>query len=1340
MSANRLSSWVWVGVAAAAAVFLAVLPKTTGRSDKPEAAKPAEKESAKRDKRLRRELGGPLTPVWDYFYPAEPPAPPAAGGGPPDWPAEDRWKERDTSIQLLIATVPDPVESGFGYLFDQVIEAVQRALETQGYVIDRAWLPWPRPGAKTPAERPHEKQPGLILFRNEVTDRQAAPGGRRPRQRLLALLLVGETATAGIHPAAFARALRLVWDCPARAREEETVRVLGPYFSGSQASLARALHYARVRRCAGLLSAALHMAHPGPYGGWLPLSPIASLSAALQAAGPRPIHVVCGSATSFNHEEFFNTWGSTERKDRFQSTIIPDFLIRRWVFKFLDNPADPTRGDQPATMLILQEANTGFGRYSDRQFGRTQTDGDKKRVFTIPFPLHISQLRASYTKAQLAQLESLGLPRPLWDLPFPTGEEDGRGAEPIPIQSPQMTTALNSLVVNNFVQTMAQKRSRYVCLIATDARDKVFLADLIRDRFPDVQLCTTMADLLYTHPDHRYALGSMVVGSTYPLCPGVQAWGDVNREPERRSILFANQSLQGCYNAILVHLAEANKAARPQAEAARLQAEAAMLDYGLIGKGRRETQPGIWISAVGQNGQLVPLYYASPEAIKADLQKLKEQQRQQAEQPVARRPAPPGEECQAKEQMDQYKFVYGRSLEGLEGKDLEAPEFRRGALPPVLWALLFAALTLTVCALGARGCHWVRRSHWEAADHRERLAAGKQRIDFSIGDLAVIVLYYWIAQLAVIPWHYPDERADWWPLAANLLVILASLTMIVVAWVSIFWVYCRGDTPAAAARSLLGKYAELLRDRTPLDGWLGRVLPRASAWLVGMELAVFVAGQAVAIYCLTHALGAFLSGPEAPTPQSLIYFGRLADASNGLSPLVPVFFLCAVFFAWGLFLVKKLHLASRHAVPCPFPGGPGNPRGFQRLGQLHGQVRNELMPPSTWQHHPGLCLLVLGLLVGMYVKLGYESVPPIDGLLFRDLTLAAFFAGSFLLIFTLCQVYLAWSKLRQLLRLLALMPMVEAFARLPEKVKSEDGHLFSLRPRDEHLTVVAHLFEALRRRFAAFRRRLRRARKHPREPQPVPLTQAARDFKAQFPKGEPAPLPSLFGQDPNVPRARNGPAPGADEDEQERLRCAAANKTLSETARKCLLVLHSLWPAHSMDEAFGGAPQEEKSGAAATPQGKAGAAPPFLSLPEGDPVREWARPAEDFVAAWVVRYLSQFFAQLRNLLTSLTVGSLLLILAAVTYPFRPQSLLLVVLTALTGAVAVFIVVFLVQVNRNELISRITRSTPNRFTPDLGFVHGATTYVLPIVGGLLVQFPFFASGLRSLFEPLLHVVR
>src|SRR5262249_6651793 len=152
------------------------------------------------------------------------------------------------------------------------------------------------------------------------------------------------------------------------------------------------------------------------------------------------------------------------------------------------------------------------------------------------------------------------------------------------------------------------------------------------------------------------------------------------------------------------------------------------------------------------------------------------------------------------------------------------------------------------------------------------------------------------------------------------------------------------------------------------------------------------------------------------------------------------------------------------------------------------------------------------------------------------------------------------------------------------------------------------------------------------------------------------------------------------------------------------------------------------------------AAARFLSLPEGHPAREWVAAAEDFVAIEIIRYVSQFFMQLRNLLTSLTVGSLLLLLAAAVYPFHPQSLLLLFLITLTGCVAAAMIVFLVQINRDELASRIARSTPNRFTPDFAFLQSTATYVLPIVGALMVQFPFFSAQLRAFAEPIFHIIR
>ena len=55
--------------------------------------------------------------------------------------------------EFLIATVPDPIDSPYGYAFDQVVDAIQRGVQQKdGYLLDRAWLPWevdrkPKPAA-----------------------------------------------------------------------------------------------------------------------------------------------------------------------------------------------------------------------------------------------------------------------------------------------------------------------------------------------------------------------------------------------------------------------------------------------------------------------------------------------------------------------------------------------------------------------------------------------------------------------------------------------------------------------------------------------------------------------------------------------------------------------------------------------------------------------------------------------------------------------------------------------------------------------------------------------------------------------------------------------------------------------------------------------------------------------------------------------------------------------------------------------------------------------------------------------------------------------------------------
>ena len=61
---------------------------------------------------------------------------------PRDWPGFPHVPGWD--LRFLLALVPDPVESSSGYRFDSVVDSIQRAVETQGYVLDRYFYPWRR--------------------------------------------------------------------------------------------------------------------------------------------------------------------------------------------------------------------------------------------------------------------------------------------------------------------------------------------------------------------------------------------------------------------------------------------------------------------------------------------------------------------------------------------------------------------------------------------------------------------------------------------------------------------------------------------------------------------------------------------------------------------------------------------------------------------------------------------------------------------------------------------------------------------------------------------------------------------------------------------------------------------------------------------------------------------------------------------------------------------------------------------------------------------------------------------------------------------------------------------
>jgi hypothetical protein len=136
----------------------------------------------------------------------------------------------------------------------------------------------------------------------------------------------------------------------------------------------------------------------------------------------------------------------------------------------------------------------------------------------------------------------------------------------------------------------------------------------------------------------------------------------------------------------------------------------------------------------------------------------------------------------------------------------------------------------------------------------------------------------------------------------------------------------------------------------------------------------------------------------------------------------------------------------------------------------------------------------------------------------------------------------------------------------------------------------------------------------------------------------------------------------------------------------------------------------------------------------------WLRLAEDFVATQIVAFLGEVFAQLRGLLTFVTASLLLLLFAVSSYPFRPQRLMTLYLWSVTLAVALGSLVIFVQMNRNDLLSRIAGTEPRRLTFDRGFLLNVGTYaVIPILGLLATVVPG-VGGLSSALQGVLRVFR
>jgi hypothetical protein len=1173
---------------------------------------------------------------------------------------EDKQRLPDlgvTEIRFLIATVPDPLETPLGALFDLTVEAMVRAAERQNYVLDSSFLPWSGPGpgsnpganeraAARGATPRHMSEPGTLLFRKNQTDandkNQTNANDGMANPKLLLIFLVGETPTAGIHKTAFTECLNLILrfqKCGKPRSKIDKIRIIGPYFSGSSSSLQMAITtWSEVE------------ANKEPTR-WEERQPT--------------FRLLSGSAVAFNKDVFDKACKCSPAKVDFQATVLLDKKVMACLLDYLADPGHPRPGGRESIrkVAVLTESTTPRGSLVEElQEEMQKSNAD---IIVLPFPMHISQVRTAYARDRSLLPGGAADPvSPVSALPVPLAEQGGK--RELPLLAPGLTTSAAELVLAGILTRISREDIRYLGIVATDVRDKLFLARLVHQYCPDVQLFTTSSDLLLTHPDYRASLRGMVIGSTYPLFSRNQHWS-YPFEGYKRRLGFSGQSQEGYYNATLAHLDEPSDPAdrRP------------LLEYGPpfanLENGRQRiresrhpdaqsaaapdwdtTRPPIWISVVGQE-QVWPLAF---------------------------QPRRAGEDL---------SYTYPAAESGYVLPPPDSAEQERVRVTPQfsgLWLSSLLGLTLVCAVLGYRSYAAARPVAGAGEGGRGRFlgpicacrdeALSGQHKFYLVACLAPLaVLYGYVTSLCFIPLTVAPPPWAWPGLAACVTWALPLLTLAFTLW--LVFVLVRSVAPHH----------------------------RPQCWQQLLP-ALAVAPVALFVLALTLPAAAETVFGSSISGQQLCLFERATALVNGVSPVVPAAFLACLLAAWGYSHLKRVYLLDRFAVPCPYSGAPAKTATAQEpeaklsltaVEEADDQVRQSLARPHRALLQPAL-LVILALLGFGLLRLYLRFIPTFEGWGFDSVMRLAFGLAAVLTTCAFLQLLLLWRQLDRLLRRLASLPMAAAYGRgrLAANVRSLfGGYLDPLKPRDSHLELPQHQLCLLRDRYPAVRKELAAA-----------FATAGANV--------------LGGLDQAM-----APSPAGRE----------LRRDLADASRACLHLLTCCWAGRPVNVAFATRPADASGADSPAPaSGQEEGQYPNVSAD----ARQWLEQAEDFVAMNTVIYLNQFFAHLRNLVGFLTAAVVLLFLVVVSYPFQPQHLLLIGVWTIVLAVAAGIVTLFVQMNRNELLSRIADTTPNRFTPDAAFVRNISTYALPLLGLAAAMFPDVWNLVSTWLEPLFRALK
>jgi len=862
-------------------------------------------------------------------------------------------------LRIVIATMPDPIHTHDSIVFDRDAEAIQQAASDSSYTFDSSWLPWQTdaPQYQLLADQDssddrksnREAQPGIFLFRKALND---DPQKDFPYNHALIVFVVGEEATDGIHRRQFDNAIAWI-DILSKDPKItiEDTQILGPTFSGSLPSLARALLASGAHKTLAKTSAQ----HLDIYSGHVTSHAGVYWFSRLVGPSTDPAKPVAPSPCLL-----------ADLHVRFHSFQEDDDIAAKRLAGYL-NGANLWQ----SSIAVVSEDETAYGSSSksDLDYGSrdqqlcppygTEPSYQIPGAMYLYYPRDISAVRAAYQEQSIfagytSQSSSTTTGRRT--LRTDLSDSEGKATDTISSYGGNHTALSEEAVLLHIVDVLRAKDAQFVVLKGSNPLDALFLAHFFKLTYPEGRVIVLSDDLLFRREVGSGGLNGILTLSTYPLLPNISDWTAPNAtspDPHPSYLIFGQTAAHGTYVALRFLLRSPSapgKSLCTEIQQPFLPSYCATPGFMLpdyappfwLSSESADTAPVSWLSVLGNDG-------FSPIASLQD--------------------DPP------------YPLPWSQSIKGVVRSPFHILGiiFTPASADPwprvplsfnicIFAMLLWAAFHAVCCARPSITVKPTRRAYFVRMDQQQHsiLVTFGSILLVMVGTMLAWSCGWVSSSAALFPWDQPITN----PWAYNLFpVVIWAIGLFSVLYNA--WVERRWSTPALTRLS-----HRVLRHRPKTWAWAARPVAKA----VIIPTLCFVLATFAFYVLLALSLDRHLS-PQIGVPT----FIRSMNLTSGVSPVVPVTLLALGMYGWVWFSLKGLALLGVDKPVLPQEKDltvkvhdtvdPRNTREIDLLTMLSqnkaGEKLERLCSPferQTWLW-VGSILLVLTLAV-MSISLG----------------------------------------------------------------------------------------------------------------------------------------------------------------------------------------------------------------------------------------------------------------------------------------------------------------------------------------------------------------------------------